>query len=553
MINIKRDIIRILFCWILFVLLSLFSSEIHALNHTPASKIMLRADKCKELLLRSKKKRRYRHYWNRCISRYLLIRRYFPKSPEAPWALYKAARLQERLYRYSGLKKDLQKAIELYEGLVKAYPSHRLSDDALFNIGKIYYRRYRDIPKAYLYFSKISKRYPKGDMAPRARSMIRKLSPFIKKVRAEKARKIPPKRRVIFRDIRHWSTANYTRVVIDLSGSTYYEAHTLPEDPKRGLPKRVYVDIKGARLLKRFKGSIPIKGALLKRARVGQFTKDTVRVVLDINSIERYQVFHLNDPFRIVVDVQGRGVVRKEIKGKKLTLAQQLGLSVKKIVLDPGHGGRDPGCYINRYIKEKDITLRIAKILKRYLEERLNCKVLLTREDDRYLSLEQRTAFANMNKADLFISIHVNSYKKDRRVHGIETYFLNITTDERAMMVAARENAASEKNLSDLQKILNDMLLNTKINESSRLAREVQYHMIHALKGRYGWIRSLGVKQAPFYVLIGAQMPAILLEVGFITNPKEREYLQDDDYIALLSKGIVSGVDSYIRSIVFGG
>jgi N-acetylmuramoyl-L-alanine amidase len=153
-----------------------------------------------------------------------------------------------------------------------------------------------------------------------------------------------------------------------------------------------------------------------------------------------------------------------------------------------------------------------------------------------------------MKKADLFISLHVNSYKQ-KRVHGLETYFLNLATDARAVMVAARENATSEKNISDLQKILNDLMLNTKITESSRLAREVQRGMIGRTKKRYTGVRDLGVKQAPFYVLIGAEMPAILVETGFITNTKERRRLLSKKYQESLADGIVSGIERYIKSI----
>jgi N-acetylmuramoyl-L-alanine amidase len=142
----------------------------------------------------------------------------------------------------------------------------------------------------------------------------------------------------------------------------------------------------------------------------------------------------------------------------------------------------------------------------------------------------------------------VNSYKQ-KGVHGLETYFLNLATDARAVMVAARENATSEKNISDLQKILNDLMLNTKITESSRLAREVQRGMIVRSKKRYSGVKDLGVKQAPFYVLIGAEMPAILVETGFITNPGERNRLLSKKYQENLADGIVSGIERYIKSI----
>jgi len=293
-----------------------------------------------------------------------------------------------------------------------------------------------------------------------------------------------------------------------------------------------------------------------------------VRVVLDIESIESYKIFHLHDPFRIVVDVRKsepspdkrkgaktakKRAVRKGIRKSKksdthVSLARQLGLNVKRIVLDPGHGGRDPGCLSGGGIKEKTIVLNLAKILARKIREKLGCEVFLTRDRDTTLSLERRTAIANMKKADLFVSLHINAHR-NRRISGVETYFLNMATDERAVMVAARENATSEKNISDLQAILNDLMLNTKINESSRLAHEVQKEIVRNLRRRYKKVRSLGVKQAPFYVLIGAQMPAILVETGFLSNPSERKRLLSKAYQERLAEGIVAGIDAYIKSI----
>jgi N-acetylmuramoyl-L-alanine amidase len=216
------------------------------------------------------------------------------------------------------------------------------------------------------------------------------------------------------------------------------------------------------------------------------------------------------------------GIRKTEKPDQTISLARQLGLNVNRIVIDPGHGGKDPGSEIEEAYKEKNITLEIAKRLARRLRKEIGCEVFLTRNKDAFLSLEQRTAIANMEKADLFVSLHVNAHK-DSRINGLETYFLNMATDQQAVLVAARENATSEKNISDLQTILNDLMMNTKIRESNRLAYQVQKGMVESTSKRYRGIRNLGVKQAPFYVLIGAQMPAILVEVGFLSNRTERK------------------------------
>ena len=461
-----------------------------------------------------------------------------------------------KLYGYSGLQKDLDDAVTLFRRLVDQYRDHRLADDAQYRIGEIFYKDKKDPSQAYVEFLKVDIKFPCGDMRPRAKAMLDKLAVILREKDGPKERKgvSSSKTALTFvKDIRHWSTPSYTRVVIDLESPVKYTSHLLEEDPAHGKPRRLYVDLEKAKVSAELESFIPIEGGLLQRARAGQFTSGKVRVVLDIMSIDTHKVFHLHDPFRIVVDVHGvqeetvPGIRKVEKPEKTVSLARQLGLSVKSIVIDPGHGGKDPGC-CQKGIREKDIVLDLAKELAGKIEKILGCEVFLTRTKDVFMPLDERTAFANIKKADLFISLHVNAHKQSN-VFGVETYFLNLATDKRAVMVAARENATSEKNISDLQSILNDLMLNTKISESSKLAYHVQDGMVSSITKTYRTNKSLGVKQAPFYVLIGAEMPAILIETGFITNSTERKRLQSEKYRDILADGIVSGIDSYIKSI----
>ena len=172
----------------------------------------------------------------------------------------------------------------------------------------------------------------------------------------------------------------------------------------------------------------------------------------------------------------------------------------------------------------------------------------MTRNSDRYLTLEERTAIANTKNADLFISIHANA-ARDKRAYGIETFFLNLATDNDAILVAARENATSTKNISDLESILSDLMQNAKINESSRLAVYVEKSVTRLLGNHYSRIRGKGVKQAPFYVLLGAQMPAILIETSFISNPRECRRLMSTAYQDRMSEAIVQGIKGYIKDM----
>jgi len=191
----------------------------------------------------------------------------------------------------------------------------------------------------------------------------------------------------------------------------------------------------------------------------------------------------------------------------------------------------------------------VAQKLAVKLKKELGCEVILTRDKDVFISLEERTAIANANNADLFISLHLNAHPS-AKVHGLETYYLNLTTDPDAIRVAALENATSSHQLSDLQNILSDIMKTSKIDESSRLAKNVQDALFSGLSNRnIPQIKNLGVKQAPFYVLIGAEMPAILIEMAFISNKTDASQLKKDSYQDALAAEIVQGVQRYISTM----
>jgi len=533
--------------------------------------LLTKADESKDSLYRSSNKIKYRENWLNCIQKYENIYNQYPKSEQAPWALYRSAQMYTKLYQYSLLETDLDKALEINEKITEEYGSHRLADDAQYEMGEIHYEYKKDLTQAYIEFLKVDVKFPNGDMRPKAKEMMDKLAAILGKNGDSEAVAIDSSsanKLTAVKNIRYWSTPSYTRVVIDLDGQVEYTFNLLEKDPDLNKPRRLYLDLEKTYVGPDIETTIPIKDGLLQMARAAQYKSNIVRVVLDIDNIEDYKIFRLHDPFRIVVDVSGveektdekkttaetksrpvgKGIRKPESPDDTVSLARQLGLSVKTIVIDPGHGGKDPGCYINEKIQEKDIVLNLAKKLKGIIEARLGCEVFLTRTEDISVPLDERTAFANVKKADLFISLHVNAHKQGD-IFGLETYFLNMATDERAVMLAARENATSEKNISDLQSILNDLMLNTKISESSKLAYQVQDGVMAGVKKTYKTNKSLGVKQAPFYVLIGAEMPAILIETGFITNSTERKRLQDEKYHALLADGIVDGIDAYMKSI----
>lgn len=366
--------------------------------------------------------------------------------------------------------------------------------------------------------------------------------------------------------IRHWSASEYTRVVIDLSKEAVFTHHLLRKDPSINKPRRLYVDIAGSRLSGDITKHMLIDDGLLKAVRAGQNNNDTVRVVLDIESIDDYRIFHLTDPYRVVIDVTGSGEGAKksvEAPGVRPKAPLQVvppvpvvkrpskkapspDISISRIVIDAGHGGKDPGAIGKRGLREKDITLKIAKMLKKNLEKRTKAKIILTRSSDKFIPLKQRTNIANKKNSDLFISIHVNSSRK-RTASGVETYYLDFSHDKRVMQLAARENAASGGVSSDIQFILGDLIRTANREDSSRLAWSVQSSLVKRLERRYSGVRGNGVKGAPFYVLTRTNMPSILVEVSFISNPKEEKRLKSNRYIQEIVAGITKGVVDFMK------
>ncbi|MCP3875625.1 MAG: AMIN domain-containing protein [Desulfobacteraceae bacterium] len=542
----------------------------------------LTADSCYKKLRHSSYKQNKASEWIKCISKYEIIYRHHPKSSWAPAGMYKAAQLYVNLSKLSDKKTYKIKAVDLLVRIRNRYPRSAYASRA-----KSFLKSINTRPTAYtkqVKHIKAKKRLTKNTRlirlfnAKHEESITKepKTSPPIypkNVVSGTSSKKKIGKGDARITDLRFWSNPEYTRIVVNAEGERDYSHRLLKKDPDIDKPfQRLYIDIEQTKLGKGVAEHTPINDNLLKQARAGQYLPHTVRVVVDIKSFENYKIFSLKDPFRIVIDVWGKGAnggysqsdqktaATKETtppeKTKQFTtdnlkssdIARQLALGVRRIVIDPGHGGSDPGApgwYKN--VWEKDIVLKIAKKLAVTLRDRLKCTVLLTRSSDRKLSLEERTAIANTKRADLFISLHCNA-AKNKRLNGIETYILNLATDDQAIAVAARENATSEKNISDLEYILSDLMKHAKIEESTRLANLVHGSYVNGMKKKYSGINNLGVKQAPFYVLLGARMPSILIETNFLSNKTECKRLMSDSYQNQICTTITNGVEKYINA-----
>jgi len=366
-------------------------------------------------------------------------------------------------------------------------------------------------------------------------------------------------------ELRSWSNPDYTRVAVTLDREVKYAYHRLRQAHDQKLPARIYIDFKGARIAPGVK-DIPIGDGLLKMARVGQFRPDVVRVVLDIENIRECKIFPLSNPFRVIIDVKGERKAEISRMDDSISTAgpeprlerspeDKRGLQpklkvpkVRRIVIDPGHGGADPGAVGPNGLREKDVVLAIGLKLARRIREETGIEAVMTRSTDVFIPLEERTAIANKVNADLFVSIHANA-SLNKAASGIETYYLNLAKTDKAARVAARENNISMAKVSLLQTILFDLMANHKINDSARMADEVQKSLHARVVKKYQGVKNLGVKQGPFYVLVGATMPSILVETAFISNDHEAELLTDQDYQNTAAAGILDGIRSYINTL----
>jgi len=230
------------------------------------------------------------------------------------------------------------------------------------------------------------------------------------------------------------------------------------------------------------------------------------------------------------------------------SLIRALGLKIGKIVIDPGHGGHDTGTIGPEGLEEKDLVLDVGRRLGKLLETRLGSEVVYTRKDDTFIPLETRTAIANQARADLFVSIHANS-SRDPEARGVETYYLNFTSSPEALEVAARENAVSEKSIYELQDLVKKITLKDKIEESREFAGDVQQSLHSGLAVKSPAIRDRGVKKAPFIVLIGANMPSILAEISFVSNPTDEHRLATSEYRQRIAESLYRGIAKYVNGL----
>ncbi|ADH86572.1 N-acetylmuramoyl-L-alanine amidase [Desulfurivibrio alkaliphilus] len=527
-----------------------------------------------------------RENWQRAARALQELHRQQARQEVGAKSLYLLGNLYHQLYRRSGIPLDLAEAITSLQEVQGLYPNHPLADDALFYVAHIFLYEQQDWQRAEQVLKRLLDLYPAGDVAPGAREMLATIGggragstgserPVLQadgRYKRPVAPAQPPEtrrsastdqkaeRRIAVLPVRHWSSERYTRVVVETEAPLNFRSH-LQENGDG--PQRLYLDLDGARLSPRIDSPVKqVADGLLQRIHHLQTAAGGVRLILDTQTrLDDYKIFSLDNPHRVVIDLIGQPaptppplptpppVMARPATGESLSLAQQLGMGVRRIVIDPGHGGKDPGAISPSGIKEKDVTLRISRLLAAQLRRQGN-EVILTRDRDIFLPLEERTAIANSHEADLFISVHANA-AANRQARGVETYILDVVaSDDQAMRVAARENASSARSFSELQGIVQELLNHAKLQESQQLAEFVHQTTLTSLRGAFGGqIEDRGVRRAPFVVLIGAQMPALLVEVGFLSNPEEERLLADERYLNRLVQGIAEGINHYANNL----
>ncbi|HJA75480.1 MAG TPA: N-acetylmuramoyl-L-alanine amidase [Candidatus Desulfovibrio gallistercoris] len=509
-----------------------------------------------DALRKDKKRSCWREPWEKLEQRFLSVHAAKPSPAIGAGALYRAAVCREALARCSHLDKEFQAAVALYAAVPDQFPRSALADDALYQAAVLSAQELDDAGEARRFLSEQLKSYAKGDMAGKGRQLLAELDGGPQKEASVRTAQRPaaPELQML-----SWDSPgkNSVEVVLELNTSTTYDTRLVRGSKSQ--PDRLVLRLKNTAVADDVRKGVKVNGSLLQNIAVKKLKKDA-QVELTFREVARFDTDSEENPSRIVVRVtSGKNRLPRAEKGdtdiaeaprrerrvsarQVADMASQLGLSVQRVFIDAGHGGRDPGTSHNKVV-ERVITLDIALRLGRLLEAN-GLDVVYSRRDDRAVGLSQRTVAANRKECDLFVSIHVNA-NEDRSVQGFETYYLDFASNQHAARVAALENARSERRLGNMQSMLAEVMLSARVDESRRLASDIQRLSLFRLKRRGYEVRNNGTKSAPFHVLLGANMPAVLVEVGYCTHGQEAKRLLDAKYRHALAEGLAEGILAY--------
>ncbi len=550
----------------------------------PAEQAYQAARKGYYALKKDPKRRKFRDSWLTVAHRFEAVTKKHPRSGRAPDSLFTAAQLLSDLSRISLLAEDATASMEDYRALLETYPKSPLADDAALALARAHLER--DQPEAARKVLQRAAQLPNGDQTWRLKALASSL-PKAGKGEAVARRepssepRVAPARDTSTDETRTAATATRESASADRHGPST----TRPPEPRPPAANRTETRAAPALTIKQAPArpvetpdwlkqvTAPRSGAddgdSASEASTDGDEEDASEPAADRNAEPGTPPVAGADHRRpatssapstpstrgppdagAILALAPPTQVRERLRAIKkrapseVTLAEQLGLKFRRVVVDPGHGGHDTGTIGSGGTREKDVALAIAKKLRTVLTEQ-GLEVVLTRETDKFVRLEERARLANVARGDLFISIHCNSLPQ-RSIRGIETYTLNLASDRYAIRLAARENASSEKGMSDLQFLLADLATRANTEESVRLATQVQSGLISSLRSKDAKIRDLGTKEALFYVLLGTKMPAILVETGFLSNAEEEKRLDSPGYQEDVARAIASGVQGFL-------
>ena len=470
-----------------------------------------------EFLKSDSKRGGWREPWENLAQSFFDLHEKYPRWRNRPAALFRSALAMEELAKRSMLRQDAQAAVERYGVFLKSYASHVLADDALFGIARIKAERFNDFSGAQEALNTIQNQYPRGDVAPEAKLYAQRL-----KAALEAAKSSTPGKK--------------TAALLTQSGSK-----------KNDIPNRMVVDLMGVNPASTIRPGIKVQGSSLRRMRLDLSAPDKTRLLLDFRQVKRFMVKTESSPFRIVITTSATDAAmpRGISFGQGLQSSDPLfRFATRSIMIDPGHGGKDPGTVHNGVI-EREVTLDIAKRVGSILAGK-GIQVHYTRTDNTWVSLSTRSYMANQARADVLLSIHVNASPNENAC-GLETYFPDTASSSAdAGKLAGLENANGGHKGDTGSPAASSSV---RSQESRRLADTVQKCTLSVMKEKTFTVRDGGVKSGPFKVLLGANIPGILVEVGYCSNAQEAANLAIPTYRQALAEGIASGILAHLGSL----
>jgi N-acetylmuramoyl-L-alanine amidase len=546
-------------CFVFLFIFGLFFGET-VFGASSASVLYEKARTSYYSLLKSESSMQRRDRWMAVIQKFEVLQRRYSGSHEGYKASFTIGDLYQRLYAISQRGKDLDRALEYYRKTIEDFKPGRLTDDALLKQGEIYLEQ-RKYASALESFMIIRQKFSGGDVIAQAQKRISEVRPLVP-VRSAENKQVPRTSGATIKKIEYTVELDLVRVVVHANRPIYYSENRLPD--------RVYWDFKQTQLAADVKRKFEVGSRFLKGIRLSQFGPDTSRLVFDLNTMDNLKVGTSLKESRLTVELSPVKthrtkvaskpvvpIVRKKVKSVRKAPPKAVAKkSVPLIVVDAGHGGKDLGAKGHGGLLEKDVNLAIALRLRDILKSRYKYSVVLSREDDTFLSLEERGAIANKKNADVFVSVHANAAER-RGAYGVETYYLGDGKSEQAQETAARENRErlarefehieDEAERKEAQLILADLMGSRKMTDSGALAGTVQKWLVQSMSKKYSKIKDRGAEQGSFFVLHAPKMPSILVEVGFVTNSREERRLKQGAYLDSLALSIAQGIAAYIR------